>query len=145
MSPPAASSATPAASSRRAIVIFADRADSPLLRWLKPGFRHCFIAIEIGTCWVIIDPLKGRIAVDLLPQDVGLDPASVYAGLGHRVLRCKAQEAEPSPKMPLLSPLTCVNVVKRLLGVRAFWVQTPFQLFAHLERVGKQTEVDSSS
>ena len=33
-----------------------------------------------------------------------------------------------------IGPTTCVEAVKMALGIRAFWVRTPYQLFNYIKR-----------
>ena len=43
-----------------ALVVFTGEADLKWLNVLKPGFRHCFAALESGSRWVIYNPLSHR-------------------------------------------------------------------------------------
>ncbi|MCD8496748.1 MAG: hypothetical protein LRZ85_00855 [Alphaproteobacteria bacterium] len=36
---------------QEAYVVFTGRTDLPWLRWLKPGFRHCFVLLNDGRQW----------------------------------------------------------------------------------------------
>ena len=124
-------SEAPIRAPKLALVVFVDRG-CVWLRGLKRGFRHCFVALRDRDAWVICDSLKDRIELFVLPVPAEADLASFYRAQGHRVLIGTTQ-----PKLHrgslVLAPLTCVSVVKRLLGVRAPWVLTPWQLFAHLK------------
>ena len=51
---------------RGALVVFVDDTEVNWLRILKPGFRHCFAALEAERGWLICDPLKGEIALSFL-------------------------------------------------------------------------------
>lgn len=113
-----------------ALVVFVDRTECWWLRRLAPGFRHCFALLRRGEAWLVCDPLKARIALELLRPPPELDLGAWYARQGHHVLR--GYSAGPSQRTPLLRPLTCVEVVKRLLGLHAPFVLTPRQLFDHL-------------
>ena len=112
---------------RLALVVFVDHAGSPLLRALRIGFRHCFVAVRHGTLWLTCDPLKDRLQLSVLPVSAGFDLAGFYAKYGHTVLL-----GTTNPNLPrgafTLAPLTCVTIAKRVLGVRAPWVATPWQL-----------------
>lgn len=117
---------------RRAIVVFADRADCAWLRLLKPGFRHCFAALGERGGWLILDPLLDRIELTWVQPDQDFDLPSFYGTQGHTVLAGTTRRPERPPRLPRLAPLTCVSVVKRLLGLNAPGVLTPWQLFRHL-------------
>jgi hypothetical protein len=114
-----------------ALVVFADHADCAWLTFLRRGFRHCFVVLRAGSLWLACEPLKDRIELATLALPPGFDLPAFYAGQGHRVLQgCRPP---PRPRQAFApGPLTCVTVVKRLLGIRAPWVWTPWQLYAHL-------------
>ncbi len=124
-------SEAPKRAPKLALVVFVDRG-CVWLRGLKRGFRHCFVALRDGDAWLICDSLKDRIELFVLPVAAEIDLASFYRAQGHRVLIGTTR-----PKLHrgslVVAPLTCVTVVKRLLGVKAPWVLTPWQLFAHLK------------
>lgn len=116
------------------MVIFVDRADCWWLTLLRPGFRHCFVALEDPRGWIICDPLKDRIELGVLELPASFDLAGFYAAQGHRVLLGRTAQHDRGRRRFGIAPLTCVVVAKRLLGVHAPWVHTPWQLFRHLTR-----------
>ena len=117
---------------RPALVIFVNHAECRWLRGLRPGFRHCFVALRDGAIWLSCDPLKDRIELSLLPVPPEFDLASFYAKRGHTVL-LGATKPNLARRPLAIAPLTCVAIAKRLLGVRAPWVFTPWQLCRHLQ------------
>jgi hypothetical protein len=126
---PGAAGHEPAA--RSVLVVFADHAGCPWLRPLRRGFRHCFVVLRAGSVWLACDPLKDRIELDALDLPGQFDLAAFYREQGHRVL--VGQRPPPGTRRHFaLAPLTCVTVVKRLLGIDAPWVWTPWQLYTHL-------------
>lgn len=116
---------------RLAIVVFVDRTECAWLRCLKRGFRHCFVVIRDEPCWLICDALKDRIELNSLHFPRSFNLAGFYADQGHHVVVGKTAHDLPRDWLTL-TPLTCVSVAKRLLGIRATWVLTPWDLFAHL-------------
>lgn len=116
---------------RLALAVFVDHAECGWLRFLKPGYRHCFVALRDGDLWLICDPLKDRLELAQLSLPSHFDLARFYAGRGHRVLIGRTRPELPR-RVSMPAPLTCVGVVKRVVGVRAPWVITPWQLFRHL-------------
>lgn len=113
------------------LVVFADQTSCPCLRPLRRGFRHCFAVLRTGSLWLACEPLKDRIELDALALPPDFDLAAFYGGQGHRVLLGRRPPA-PDRRGIAPAPLTCVTVVKRVLGIRAPWVWTPWQLYAHL-------------
>jgi hypothetical protein len=114
-----------------AVVVFVDQTDCYWLRALKPGFRHCFVAVQHGSAWLICDSLKTHMELTLLEPPGPFDLGKFYADQGHRVLLGRTASPVRRTAVPL-APLTCVTLAKRLLGVRAPRVCTPWQLFRHL-------------
>lgn len=114
-----------------ALVVFVDQTECPWLRLLRRGFRHCFAAISDGHSWIVCDPLKDRMELAVLRLPARFDLAGFYASQGYEVLIGRVRHAPRQARLTL-SPLTCVAIVKRILGLRAFWVLTPRQLFDQL-------------
>lgn len=110
----------------RALVIFSGRTGVRWLRWLKPGYRHCFVAVDDGIEWLTVDPLLHRLEIRASGLPSSFDLASEYRRLDLDVI-----EVAP-PAVPLrcapFGLFTCVETAKRLLGIRARWVLTPWQL-----------------
>lgn len=115
---------------RRALVAFGDDSGLIWLRFLKPGFRHCFVALDDGARWLTVDPLAHRVEIRAPALPDGFDLAAFYRRRGLTVI-----EIAPAPVLRRGAPLalfTCVEIVKRLIGVRAAGIVTPWQLYRHL-------------
>lgn len=129
MSAPAFGLAVPT----EALVVFEDRSDARLLAWLRPGFRHCFCLTGSDRRWTLCDPLKSHLALASID---GLSASELAARLGHdgrAVLHGSLGRAATRASLGL-GPLTCVEIVKRLLGLQARSVLTPYQLYRRLLR-----------
>jgi hypothetical protein len=117
---------------QRAWVVFTDESRIWWLRWLRPGFRHCFALLNDGEHWLALEPLASCLEVTVLPPPADFNLPEWLRGQGHRVveaaLRRNVWQTAP------LAIFNCVEVVKRLLGIRAMHVLTPFQLYRHLLR-----------
>jgi len=114
-----------------ALVVFVGYAECRYLRWLRQGFKHCFVALHIGDRWVICDSLKNRIEFSQIkpPHDFSL--GQFYRKRGHTVIAGYGyQQGLQGSAIPEI--LTCVTVVKRIIGLRSFWTFTPWQLFSLL-------------
>ena len=115
---------------REALVVFAGNSDIRWLRWLDEGFRHCFIAFNDGRHWITLDPLSHRTEVRVQDVPADFDLRAYYEAQG---LRCVTAALAPTPlRCVPPGPFTCVEAVKRALGLRAPLVWTPRQLFRHL-------------
>jgi len=117
-------------SRHEAVVVFGDQVGLFWLRPLKPGFRHCFVLLEQDEGWVMLDPLAHRIRVAMLPPVASGDLAAWYREHGYGVVVVPLATA---PKRPApWGPFTCVEAVKRALGIHRVTVWTPWQLWRYL-------------
>ena len=122
----------PPAPRRTALIIFGGETAIPWLRFLKPGFRHCFAVVHDTDNWIIYDPLAHQTEISAYPDAPAGALIDWYRGLGHVVV---ATEIQPAPLRPVLwRPFTCVEAVKRILGLHAARVITPWQLFCCLKK-----------
>ena len=121
----------------RAVAVFVDQTELRWLRWLKRGFRHCFVALNDGEAWIALDPLAGRTEVRVLPLGPDDDAAAWYASQGHAVvtLALSRLPRRTSGLSWLLVPCTCVGQAQRLLGTPGLAL-TPWLLFRRLTAGG---------
>lgn len=108
-----------------AVVIFGP-SQLPYLQILKPGYQHCMIVTQDGGQWQLVDPLSNGLAV------ISLGPAHIedilYSFRERGFDAVPVQRRAPiACEMPI-APFTCVELVKRALGLHARWVITPWQL-----------------
>jgi hypothetical protein len=115
---------------QRVWVVFTDESRIPWLRWLRPGFRHCFAILNDSEHWLALEPLASCLEVTVLPSPADFNLPEWLRGQGHRVVEAALQRKvfHTAP----FAPLNCVEVVKRLLGIRAPWLLTPYQLYRHV-------------
>jgi hypothetical protein len=116
---------------REAIVVFEDRADSLVLRCLRPGFRHCFCLLGENRRWTLCDPLKSQLAVAIV-EDVSLAELRQLLEAPRRRLLYGTVLEGRGEGGSLCRLLTCVEIVKRLLGITAPHILTPHQLYRML-------------
>ena len=97
----------------------------------RPGFRHCFAALETEAGWIRVDALAHCTRVEAVAVR-GFDLAGFYRKQGLTAVALELRE----PLRRDLPPawFSCVESAKRLLGIRAWWVWTPWQLYCHLAR-----------
>lgn len=117
---------------RRTLVVFCDGSELWWLRFLKRGFRHCFVVLGDGERWMTIDPLSHVTDIALLPSARIPDLAAFYRGRGLIVLETTLRH--PPRRSAPWRLFTCVEAVKRILGIHAGGVLTPWQLFRFLAR-----------
>lgn len=110
-------------------VVFTGQTDLPWLRLLRRGFRHCFVILNDGTHWLTVDPLSNYTDIHVCHVPAEFDLPLWLADRGLKVLPVRMQRpARPAPWMPF----TCVEAVKRLLGIHRRWLITPWQLYRYL-------------
>lgn len=117
---------------QRVWVVFTNEARIKWLKLLKPGFRHCFALINDGQRWLAVEPLASCMEVTVLPSPADFNLPDWLRGQGHH-----AVEAELHRNVWRMAPwavLNCVEVIKRLLGLRMPLIFTPHQLYQHLAR-----------
>jgi hypothetical protein len=124
--------ASPSAEIRPALVVFEHREASGPLRLLAPGFRHCFCLLRESTGWLLCDPLKGGLVLRLIP-DYPLEELRRHFVATRRHVAVGFALTEPCIRINWLAPCTCVELVKRALGLRAAFALTPRQLFEFLK------------
>lgn len=127
----------------RILVVFTGAADLWWLRLLRPGFRHCFAALFDGHRWITVDPLSHRTEVVVQEVPHGFDLAAHYRSRGLTVVEVAALPAPLKPAPPGLH--SCVESVKRLVGVHSMLVLTPWQLHRRLGRLQAREPGDSKN
>ncbi|NFV80804.1 hypothetical protein [Magnetospirillum aberrantis] len=118
----------------RALVVFSHATDLWWLRLLRPGFRHCFVALEMASGWVVVDPMSHYTFVVHFPHNKEFDLLSWYRQ--HEMKVVVVNKFSPERRVMPLRPYSCVESVKRILGIRAGFVLTPWQLYRHLNKRG---------
>lgn len=121
-------------SSQRAWVVFSGQTDVPWLKMLKPGFRHCFVLLNDGRSWVTVDPMLNHTDVQIHYAPPDFDLPRWLKGRGQTVVSASLDHSRKRPAPWAL--FTCVEAVKRVLGLRARFIMTPWQLYRHLTREG---------
>lgn len=117
---------------REVWVVFTDETVLTFTRFLKPGFRHCYVMFRDGNEWVSIDPTANYLSVGvirLLPEGFDL-PNWVRS---HDQIVVRAYPERPRDNIPFpFGPYSCVEVVKRFLGIDSPLTVTPYQLYRKL-------------
>lgn len=114
----------------RALVVFCDPDDA---RWqwaLKPGFRHVFCVIAGGDYWITVDARTAQSVIEVTSGTV-YDLAAHYRAEGLTVVEWDGKQR---PWRSPFATANCVGLTKAILGVRAWWAQTPYQLWKHLSK-----------
>lgn len=113
----------------QAWVVFSGKTDMNWLKIFKPGFRHCYVILNDGRHWLTIDPLSSYMDVSIhnLPHEFNLPLWLRDRGL----TLIRAPLSKKQTQAPWMV-FTCVEAVKRVLGIHKRWIITPWQLYRHL-------------
>ena len=122
---------------RDALVVFCDQTGVWWLRILRRGFRHCFVMVQFETGWVLYNPLSNGTQIDLW---TGVSEDALWTWLEAQGFRCvRTRVHGVQGRAWPWRPFTCVEAVKRTLGLNAPWVVTPWSLFRALQKqIGKK-------
>lgn len=106
-------------------------------KFLKKGFYHCLLILGNGHEWVLIDPVAHYTDLMVIKKTKVL---AFFQEKGYRFIRTTPQI--PTKVILHLRPLTCVEVVKRFLGITHPLIWTPFQLYLHLKSQKRKIFLD---
>ncbi|MBL8637042.1 MAG: hypothetical protein JNN09_00905 [Alphaproteobacteria bacterium] len=120
-------------SERMLWVVFSDETDLPFLKCLRRGFRHCFVVIRDRGHWISYDPLAHYTELFWVDVPETFDLLGWLSEQGMTVIKVPSSLC---PKQKILPPMmfTCVEAVKRMIGLRGWWILTPWQLYAALAK-----------
>lgn len=99
----------------------------------RPGWRHVVALSEDGPGTLVVNPLSHRLAIEWSPTPLG---AMVRGAMQRAGMFFVAYETEILPRPIGLRLLTCVEIVKAVLGVRTPFVVTARQLYRWLRARG---------
>lgn len=100
---------------------------------LKKGFQHCYLLFYDGENWGHLDykshMIDFKIYRDIPPS---FDLPRWIISKGMHVVKLKNIHYKQRP-MPL-AVFTCVEAIKRHLGIRSHFVRTPYQLYKYIRK-----------
>lgn len=114
-------------------VVFTDQTDLWWLKFLRRGYRHCFVLIRFADIWITVDALAHKTEIMRIDLPDVFTLIGWMESQGDRVVRVPVIKGIDKPLLPSL--FSCVESVKRVIGIRAPLVMTPWQLFNHLNRL----------
>ncbi|MGB4107189.1 MAG: hypothetical protein WBK55_05270 [Alphaproteobacteria bacterium] len=113
-------------------VVFSGQCEEmPWLRVLRPGFRHCYALLNDGRHWICFEPLSNYTDIQVQNLPAVFDLPLWLKDHGHTVVKARVvRSRKEAPWMPH----TCVEAVKRVIGLHARSIITPWQLYKHLSK-----------
>ena len=108
---------------------FSDETTIPVLKLLKHGFRHCFLFFGDENNSFILDPISNRIDLSFVPISIDY---LVELFEKNNIKMVYIAERFENKKISTSGVFTCVEVVKRVLGISKPFIITPFRLYNFL-------------
>ena len=121
------------ANPQAAWVVFTGKTDIKWLRFLKKDFRHCFVLINDGERWMSIDPLSPYTDIQIYHHiECVFDLPQWLERRGYKIIKTTINKNHKRPAPWMI--LTCVESIKRILGIHRRFIITPWQLYRHLNK-----------
>lgn len=117
---------------QKAWVVFSGQTDLSWLKILKPGYRHCYILINDGDHWISMDPLSGH--TEIMVHHIAPD-FDLPNWLRERDFKTVPVHLTPKKIQAPCALYSCVEAVKRVIGLHDFWIMTPWQLYKKLAKL----------
>lgn len=100
--------------------------------FLKPGFSHVYVLIPVKDGHILVSPNFGNIQVEylLIGQKLSKNLRKPFISVNF----C----TDVNLKVSWFRPFSCVEVVKRILGIDQALIFTPYQLYRYVSWVHLQ-------
>lgn len=119
-----------------AYVVFVDNTSLWWLKFLKKGFRHCYMIFSLGKnpqLLIELNPMSNQFYVFKHTSIMGCDYIFHLKQKDNvKILPVTIKQSEL--KTAPLGAFSCVEFVKRVLGIHRFWLFTPYQLYKFLTK-----------
>ena len=101
-------------------------------RFLKKGYYHCFIVMDIGyDKRVLIDQVMNYTDFIVVQNDKYFIKNLADKGYTYAIMK---QKFVWDRKKWHIRPFTCVEVVKNFLGISKPFIFTPYQLYKYIRK-----------
>ncbi len=120
-------------------IVFSGETDIAWLKIFKAGFRHCFVLLNDGERWMSIDPISPYLDVQVyhhISTDFNLP--NWLESRGHKIIQSKINKKHKTPAPWMV--VTCVELVKRVLGLHKRFIFTPWQLYCFLSKQNNEQQ-----
>jgi hypothetical protein len=111
-------------------VVFCKNTDIWWLKFLKKGFRHCFLILNDGSNWITYDPMFSCTEITVHKTSINFDLPNWFIKNGYTII---SSHIIKQKNMAPISIFNCVESVKRVLGIHNLFIITPYQLYKHLK------------
>ena len=106
-----------------------------VMRWLNPDFRHVYMVREDEGIWLIINRAE---AATIVKTELVEDYPHIRQLCPNTVILPVTVRIKTDVYQWHLGISSCVDVCKGLLGIKDFWVWTPYQLYKRITRCQTQ-------
>ena len=113
-------------------LVFSNGGDHWWSKYLKKGYKHVYFIKYTGIFWIKLDYTLDFMDYGLLPYDQYDTIETVLKGQDVSYLRVDTYRQVRRYRSVFISPHTCVEAMKAVLGISSFWVLTPYQLFKYM-------------
>ena len=123
-------------------LIYTSKSEFWWSKLLKKDYKHVFAVKFDGLFWVKMDLTLGWTEYGVLAYDYKDTIDDVIQG------KARYQYVEVWRKTRyrrLFAPWTCVEMMKSLLGIKAWWILTPYQLYKYCEARHEKTKWRSNT
>lgn len=103
-------------------------------KFLKRGFRHCYAIQWDGFNWIRFLPRLGHTDIEILPYNSTYNIMEVVQNIDSCIIHIKVKRDSTRVRAPWPTVSTCVEQIKAILGVKKWFLFTPWQLFKYLEK-----------
>lgn len=100
------------------------------LKYLKEGFRHCFVIMGDGQSWIVVEATIARTFVIKITDE---NYVKTLQNQGFKVVRAKIYSKNKFFKSFKFAIFSCVELVKSVLGIVDIKIQTPYKLYKFLK------------
>lgn len=114
-----------------ALILFTGKTDLGWLRlFLRDGFRHCAAVLHDGQQWIKIDPMAHITKIEVSHASSDFDMIGWMKDQDFHVVKAPIVEKQVQAPFGVFS---CVEVIKRIIGLHQPFIITPWQLYNHLK------------
>jgi len=123
------------------IICFTDQNYNNVSRVLKRGFRHCFAFTYYPKMkvWMVFEHTSGRTDIRLFTTSQLARHVAVWTETGCKFVKFRSRY---NAKLSVRCVMSCVSVIKHLLGLKDCRSLTPYQLFKWLKSNGGQDYIE---
>ena len=115
-----------------ALVVFSSDTQLWWLRFLKKGFKHCFTVLSNADNLVVIDALRNRTEICVMSSFPLERLQILLEANGYITVRTKVRHNIGNAVS--LGIFSCVEMVKRILGIHKASIITPYRLYKFLNK-----------